>query len=105
MTQAVTQNYRGLKAAVIIMGVLLVMGTIALVIGMMRQAGRIADHFDDRAVTQNIALPPELAGRVVEMQVDNGRLVLLVERNAAQKLVILDMASGAVLSVLDPSPP
>ncbi len=84
------------------MGVLLVLGTVALVIGMVRQAGRIADHFDDKAL-QQITLPQELAGKVVQMQVDNGRLVLLVERGGGQKIVILDMASGKVITTLNPA--
>jgi hypothetical protein len=101
MPQAVTQNYRGLKAAVIIMGVLLVAGTIALVVGMVRQAGRIADSFDKSAM-QNITLPPELAGKIVQMQVAGGRLVLLIERSGAQKIVVLDLATGKVVSTLTP---
>ena len=84
------------------MGVLLVLGTVALVIGMVRQAGHIADHFDDKAL-QQITLPQELAGKVVQMQVDNGRLVLLVERGGGQKIVILDMASGKVITTLNPA--
>lgn len=103
MQQPVTQNYRGLKAAVIIMGVLLVVGTIALVIGMVRQAGRIADHFDDKAM-QQISLPQELAGQVIHMQVAGGRLILLIERAAGgQKIVVLDLASGKVISTVDPA--
>lgn len=103
MQEPVTQNYRGLKSAVIIMGVLLVLGTIALVVGMVRQAGRIADHFDHKAM-QNITLPQELAGKVMQMQVDGGRLVLLVKRGSGQKIVILDMASGQVIATVDPVP-
>lgn len=84
------------------MGVLLVLGSIALVVGMVRQAGRIADHFDDKAL-QEITLPQELAGKVVHMQVENGRLVLLVERGGGQKIIILDMASGKVITTLNPA--
>ncbi len=84
------------------MGVLLVIGTIALVIGMVRQAGRIADHYDAKAA-QHIALPPEMAGKVMHMQVDGGRLVLLVERGESQKIIILDMASGKVIATIDPA--
>ena len=84
------------------MGVLLVFGTIALVVGMVRQAGRIADHFDD-TVTRNMTLPQELAGKVLQMQVEGGRLVLLVERADRQKIIILDMASGKVISTVDPA--
>lgn len=96
-----TQNYRGLKAAVIIMGALLVAGTIALVVGMVRQAGRIAETFDTTA-RQHITLPPELAGKIVQIQVAGGRLVLLIERPEGQKVVIMDMGSGEVVSTLDP---
>lgn len=85
------------------MGVLLVVGTIALVVGMVRQAGRIADHFDDTRV-RNLTLPQELTGKVLQIQVDGGRLVLLVERADGQKIIILDMASGKVISTLDPAP-
>lgn len=84
------------------MGVLLVVGTIALVVGMVRQAGRIADHFDKPAL-QTVTLPPELAGKVVQMQLDAGRLSLLVERDGRQKIVILDAASGVVLATIDPA--
>lgn len=99
-----TQNYRGLKSAVIIMGVLLVLGTIALVVGMVRQAGRISDHFDKPALVQNTILPPDVAGKVVQMQMDGGRLLLLVEQaGGKQKILVLDLASGAVLSTVDPA--
>jgi len=84
------------------MGILLVVGTIALVVGMVRQAGRIADHFDDTMV-RNLTLPQELAGKVLQMQVEGGRLVLLVERADRQKIIILDMASGKVISTVDPA--
>ena len=84
------------------MGVLLVVGTIALVVGMVRQAGRIADHFDE-TVARNMTLPQELAGKVLQMQVEGGRLVLLVERADRQKIIILDMASGKVISTVDPA--
>jgi len=83
------------------MGVLLVAGTIALVVGMVRQAGRIADTFDKTA-KQHIILPPELAGKIVQIQVAGGRLVLLMERPGGQKIVIMDMGSGEVVSTLDP---
>lgn len=83
------------------MGVLLVAGTIALVVGMVRQAGRIADTFDKTA-RQHITLPSELAGRIAQVQVAGGRLVLLIERPGGQKIVIMDMGSGEVISTLDP---
>ena len=102
MTQAVTQNYRGLKTAIIVMGILLVGGTIALVVGMVRQAGRIADHFEDKAVTKFV-LPAELTGKILQIQVDGGKLVLLIERQAGQRLVILEMATGKIISSLDPA--
>ncbi len=100
--QPVTQNYRGLKTAVIVMGILLVVGTIALVVGMVRQAGRIADHFD-KSIARDMVLPPELAGRIAQFQVEEGRIVLLVERGGAQKIIILNMASGKVIAILDPA--
>ena len=85
------------------MGVLLVVGTIALVVGMVRQAGRIADHFDDTMV-RSLTLPPDVGGKVLQMQVEGGRLILLVERADGQKIIILDMTSGKVISTLDPAP-
>ncbi len=84
------------------MGILLVGGTIALVVGMVRQAGRIADHFEDKAVTKFV-LPAELTGKILQIQVDGGRLVLLIERQAGQRLVILEMATGKIISSLDPA--
>lgn len=105
MQEQVTQNYRGLKTAVIVMGVLLVSGTAALVAGMIHQAGRISEVFDAPDAPRMIILPPELAGRVAQMTQDGLRLSLLVERNGAQKVVIIDLTSGAVRAVIDPGSP
>lgn len=107
MQEQVTQNYRGLKTAVIVMGVLLVFGTAALIAGLINQARKISQVMD-LPVASNAAnapntvqLPPELAGHVAQMTQDGPRLSLLVERNGVQKVVVIDLASGAVKVVIE----
>lgn len=102
MQRLVTENYRGLKTAVIVMGVLLVVGTIALIIGMVQKSGEIDEVFAKSGAPRNIALAPELAGRVVQMTQDGNRLSLLIERDGIQRVVVIDIASGALLATVQP---
>lgn len=103
MPQDLVQNYRGLKAAVIIMGVLLILGTIALVVGLVRQTGQINQNLTQES-PQNIVLPPELSGKITQFQVDGGRVMLLTEQMGRQRLILLDLASGKILMHVDASP-
>lgn len=95
------QNYRGLKAAVIIMGVLLVLGSIALVVGLVRQTARINESVTQKSL-QNIVLPLELSGKITQFQIDGGRLMLLTEEMDRQKLILLDLTSGEILMQIEP---
>ena len=85
------------------MGVLLILGTIALVVGLVRQTGRISQNTTQNT-PQNIVLPPELSGKILQFQADGGRLMLLTEKPGKQRLIILDMASGEILMSVEPAP-
>lgn len=84
------------------MGVLLVAGTIALITGMIQKSGEIGDAFGTPGKARVIGLPPELAGRVVHMTQDGSRLSLLIERQGVQRVVVVDLASGAVQATVNP---
>lgn len=99
-----TQNYRGLKAAVIVMGVLLVLGTAALIAGLIRQAQKIDDHFSAIPGSWEAVLPPELAGEVTAIAQDGARLSLLIAQDGVQHIVIVDTGSGEIVGHLRPAP-
>ncbi|HBA41847.1 MAG TPA: hypothetical protein DCZ07_02625 [Alphaproteobacteria bacterium] len=100
MSEQVTQNYRGLKAAVIIMGVLLILGTAALIAGLIRQAQKIDDHFSAAPARWEAVLPPELAGEVSAIAQDGARLSLLIAREGGHHIVIIDTGSGDIVGHL-----
>lgn len=102
MQRLVTENFRGLKAAVIIMGALLVIGTIALIIGMIQKSGDAGRAFGAPDKPLNISLAPHLAGRVVHMTQNGNRLSLLIERDGVQRVVVIDVADGALLATVNP---
>ena len=99
-----TQNYRGLKTAVIVMGVMLVVGTAVLIAGLVRQAQRIGEAFDTPAVAWDLVLPPEHAGKIVQMSQADGRLSLLIERDGRRHIAVVDIASGNVVGTISPEP-
>ncbi len=99
-----TQNYRGLKAAVIIMGVLLVLGTAALIAGLIRQAQKIDNHFSAAPARWEAVLPAALAGKVTAIAQDGARLSLLIAQKGTQHIVIIDTGSGDIVGHLRPAP-
>lgn len=103
MSKQVKQNYRGLKAAVIIMGILLILGTAALIVGLIRQAQKIDDHFSAAPARWEAVLPPELAGQVTAIAPDGGRLSLLIVQHGVQHIVIIDTGSGDIVGHLRPA--
>lgn len=84
------------------MGVLLILGTIALVVGLVRQTGRISQNTAPTPM-RNIVLPPELSGKITQFQAEGGRLMLLMEHTGKQNLIIIDTASGKILMRVEPA--
>jgi hypothetical protein len=98
-------SYRGLKAAVIVMGVMLVLGFI-LVLGMIIY--RLVHPAQDEEIAaqasfQEIAMPGD--AELVDSKIGEGRLVLTVrEANGAITLVIIDLDTARLVGQLRLAP-
>ncbi|HWK46054.1 MAG TPA: DUF6476 family protein [Stellaceae bacterium] len=96
---------RALKVLVVLMTALIIAGVVGIVVVI---AGRLAASGKPRPLATTdgpvvVALPP--AGRVTGMTGVGERLVLHVERpGAADMLLMIDPASGAVLRTIELSP-
>jgi hypothetical protein len=95
------RQYRILKASVIIMGVLLVIGFGLLVIGISLQASKMGKTpARPQAVAAGDGLPPALpiavdAGtELAEVLADQGRLILHLKRAGESEFAVIDLATG-----------
>lgn len=85
------------------MGVLLVLGTAALIAGLIRQAQKIDAHFSAAPARWEAVLPAELAGEVTAIAQDGARLSLLIAKRGEQHVVIIDTGSGDIVGLLRPA--
>lgn len=93
---------RGLKALVVVMGVLIIVGVSVVAITIARRSGIDAEPetvatrpFDDVSV----ALPK--GARLIDWTADGGRLVLRVRAaDGGERLMIFDLASGRRLGTV-----
>lgn len=104
MAQPITQNEALLKRIVIVLGVLLVLGTIGLVIAMiLKPSGSTVPGSDLRSiggVQSDLPLVlPALEGReIVETTIEGGTLLLrLAGSDGAQEIWVIDMATGDIV--------
>jgi hypothetical protein len=87
-----TPSYRGLLALVIILGVLIVVGVIALIVAAVLRAGNRAPSGESYAAA--VAAPGE---RIESTQLDGNRILLRLSGPNGDELVVLDAASGRVI--------
>jgi hypothetical protein len=95
------RQYRILKASVIIMGVLLVIGLALLVIGISLRASKLGKTPAKLpAVAAGNGLPPTLpiaveAGtELADVLADQGRLILHLKRAGESEFAVIDLATG-----------
>jgi hypothetical protein len=93
-----TATYRGLKAAVIILGVLLLLAFVLVVVGIgMRMSGHApgqsteAGHYD---------LPP--GAKILSMQVANNRLIMQVDETGVDRVLIFNTDDGRLIGQIVP---
>ena len=100
MTTDWTQTARLLKAIVIGLGVLILLGGALIVYEMISRSGKIgAPVSPDSYATTSLTLPS--GARVVGMSGEGDYLSLLVEDAAGgQRVITIDVRSGAVLGIL-----
>lgn len=99
MTTDWTKTASLLKAIVIGLGVLILLGVALIVFEMIGRAGKVGAGSSDAYVEAALKLPP--GSRVVGMTADGDLLSLLVEDSDARQWVMtVDRRSGAVLGIL-----
>jgi hypothetical protein len=92
-------NIRVLKFVVIAMGLLIVSGVTILGVTIVK---RIAARGETAsAPSEQIALNLPDGARIVETVLDDDRLVLRVESTDGDKILIVDLASGKLVSTVD----
>ena len=85
-------SYRGLLALVIILGVLIVFGVVALIAGIAMRIGNRAPS--GAAYAANVPAPGE---RIESTQLDGNRILVRLSGPNGEELVLLDAASGRVI--------
>ena len=81
---------RGLMAAVIVMGVLIVMGTTTLIVMLVERMG--GDKTAQSATEQN--LPIAAGARVISANSDGKNLILLLAQGDRQQIEVRNLVSG-----------
>jgi len=87
-----TPSYRGLLALVIILGVLIVAGVVALIVAIVLRVGNRATTGE--AYAASVAAPGQ---RIESSQLDGNRILLRLSGPNGDELVVLDAASGRVI--------
>jgi len=96
-----TATYRGLKAVVICLGVLIVVALGALVVGLfMRFNGHGRAH--EAAAPLVFTLAP--GAQLLSSEIDANRLVLHVHAEAGDEIDIVDMDTGRLVMQVKPAP-
>ena len=92
-----TASYRAARALVIILAVFIVLALIALIVGfVMRLTGHTAASQPPGDVPQIYQL--KTGARITDMKVDSGHVILSVHTDEGEEIVIVDDASGRVVS-------
>ena len=92
--------YRGLKAAVIIMGAMIVLAFAILIGGfILKLTGHSAGG---DTTTAHYALPPD--SKILSLQVTGNRLILGVNTGAGSEVDIFDTDTGRLVGQIKPSP-
>jgi hypothetical protein len=92
-------NIRMLKFIVIAMGLLIVTGVTVLVATIVN---RVADRSETgSAPADQIVLSLPEGARIVETVMDNDRLALRIETAQGDQILIVDLASGKVISTVE----
>jgi hypothetical protein len=85
---------RALKIAVVVMGVLIVVGTIGLVIGIVRRSA--APVASTATWPASVVLDEPAGTRIVGIAAVRDRLAVQLQGGGADRVVLIDPASGAV---------
>jgi hypothetical protein len=95
MAPAMPQNVKLLKAVVIGLGVLLVLGSVVLVTTLIT---RLNARASSAPVSAEISLPP--GAEILESHIDQGHLLMRMRISGAEEIRFYDAATGAQTGVL-----
>ncbi len=101
------RNYQALKISVIVMGVLIVLGMVLVVVTIINRVSSAEEEAAAQAMS--IAVDADIArlldpdGEVVATETDGNRLAVVIRRPDGNSILVIDLRSGQVLSVLSPS--
>jgi hypothetical protein len=87
---------RGLKVAVVVMGVLIVLGTIGLVVGIARRSGTPVVAVATWPVAMAAVLDEPAGTRIAGVVAVRDRLAVQLQGGGADRVVLIDPATGAV---------
>lgn len=90
-----TRGEKLLRLAVYIMGVILVVGTIVLVVAIIKRASNLSNA--PPAGFGDVEVPVPQGSEVARFEVDGNRLALHIKRAGANEIVIIDLKDGKVL--------
>jgi hypothetical protein len=91
-----TLSYRLARAAVIILGVLLVIAIVTLVVGLILKLGHKASETETGPSLTKYTLPS--GAHIVSMDAQPGRLILHVRAPAGDEIDIIDTESGRLVA-------
>jgi hypothetical protein len=99
------RQVRGLKIAVIVMGILLVGGFAFVMAAIVYQASRLGDKKVQASAPGQTSLPAEVSGlalppgaTIAAMALDGDRLALHLQTSTGQEIAVIDVTTGTVLS-------
>lgn len=97
---------RAIKALVFGMGLLLVVGLGVLGYGLLAKAGRLGGGGGSAVAFGTVPLPLPPNAQMLALQEAGGRLAVLVDDGAGRRsILVLDLASGAVVGSFVPATP
>jgi len=92
MAQQVAQDHRVLKAVVVGLGVLIILGVGALIVGIAVKGGKVAG----KPASAPLLLPQDAS--IADMAISERQLVLHVTMKDREELMLIDLQSGRVVS-------
>jgi hypothetical protein len=92
-------SYRGAKAAVILLGVLLLIGFVLLAVGF---AMRVSGHGAGGASNAPVLFKLAPGAKIISSQLADNRLILRVKSAAGEEIDIIDTQTGRLVGQVKP---
>ncbi|HWL82212.1 MAG TPA: DUF6476 family protein [Roseomonas sp.] len=87
---------RALKILVVVMGVMIIVGTVALVVALVQRSHTAMTGLSSGAVSTDLALRQPAGTQISQIAVLNGQLAVWVERPDGGRILLVDPQGGRV---------